>query len=230
MRQGFASKEAVLDELIDGNSFLLVHGEDFPEQMNKGEGQGRTVGEIIEEGLCEDGCMLLPVVEAKRSASCGHFIDEAPQRPNIKLFVVGFDGFRRRIGQSALAPLDRLSLLTASSQPEVTYLEVVFGGDQDVGRADVVVNQPVPVQVVDSLGHLEGVLLDGLQGQSFAADDVSEAPLLAVLHHQVGAGLILEAVLELNDVPVLERVVDLLLVPVAAVLLPLEDDLQDLDG
>ena len=141
-------------------------------------------------------------------AGC-HFMQQAAEGPNVKLLVMHLDALWRGVGQCPLTSFHSLARLKPNCQSEIAEFDLVAGRQQDIFRLDVVVDDFVLVQVVDASDDLQAKLPDLLMGQS-GTHSGSEVGL-AVLKNEVTAGLVLEAVFHLHNVPVLEGVVDLLL-------------------
>ena len=88
---------------------------------------------------------------------------------------------------------------------------------------------PVLVQVVNPFGNLQTVFPDSLDGYLLSSvKQLPETAIFAVLQHEVTASFILKTFFGLHDISIFERLVNLLLVPVAIGLELLVDNLKHL--
>jgi hypothetical protein len=75
------------------------------------------------------------------------------------------------------------------SQAEINYAGAAVRIDQDVGRLDIAMSDPLFVRRLQSLTYLDTDLEDAIQGQCFTGEYLSEGLTLHVLHGEEGPPL-----------------------------------------
>ena len=114
------------------------------------------------------------------------------------------------LGHEARLCPGRLGGADGAGEAKVADLEVAVGVEEQVRRLEVAVDDLVRVHVLacaDELHHEEACL--GLREAAATAEHVHERAVVAELEGHVYIVIVLEAILEADDVRMLERLVDL---------------------
>lgn len=114
------------------------------------------------------------------------------------------------IGRAAYGPLLLLSELEFCGQAEVANLEFHTTADKDVSHFEVAMDNTMSVHVLDCRKNLVHEILGFTIGEFLAAlEHFTETLVSAQLEEDVNVIAVLKAVLELHDVRVVQRLVDL---------------------
>jgi hypothetical protein len=114
------------------------------------------------------------------------------------------------IGCAAYGPLLLLSELEFCGQAEVANLEFHTTADKDVSHFEVAMDNTMSVHVLNCRKNLVHEILGFTIGEFLAAlEHFTETLVSAQLEEDVNVIAVLKAVLELHDVRVVQRLVDL---------------------
>ena len=121
---------------------------------------------------------------------------------------VALDLFRRHVGRRTDAHDEgRVAvhvLVHVQGQAEIGDLRLVIGGDHDVGRLDVAMDDALPISRIECHAALEDDADDAVHGQQLVdAAMLFKAETVDVLHRQIGVIILDNGVVDLHDVRVI---------------------------
>src|SRR5262245_13782252 len=134
-------------------------------------------------------------------------VEDHPQSVDVGLRVrhLAPDDLRREVRERSV---DRALVSLAGQRPggsEVADLHLPRGGEEDVLRLDVAVDDALRVSGGEAAGHLDREAQELVRGKDGArAEDLAEVRALDELHHEEHGAAVRAAVVHLDDVRVVE--------------------------
>lgn len=141
-------------------------------------------------------------------------VDNDAERPDVDLIAVACSALKHFrsyvVGSSANGPLLLAFKIEFGCQAEVSKLNKHFVIQKQVAQFEITVDDPMGMQVLESVDDLSSVALDLQLVETLSSlEELVETLVLAKLEKNVNTFRVLEEVHELADVLVLYRAVDL---------------------